>query len=157
MSNRKFTEPRFFENYLLAQLAIVSHQFSADFRDVLRENGMSRSKWRVLSNLYDVSGMYIGELVITALLEQSHITKLTDQLAEEGLVEKAIDDADRRKVIVRITPTGKKVIAPLLEEAKKHEAKVLGDLDPEDAARLKSIMRKLVAPHISKVQRRRSD
>jgi len=139
---------RFVENYLLFQLAIVSHNFSQEFHGFLRERGMPKAQWRILINLVDRPGLFISELTNNTLLEQSHVTKVVDQLNRDGLVEKNTDAADRRKVSVRITRKGKDIILPLIEEAKKHEAKSLQKLDPEDADLLKRLLAQLAKPHV---------
>jgi DNA-binding MarR family transcriptional regulator len=142
---------RFIDNYLLFQLAIVSHNFSSEFHEFLRGKGMSLTPWRILINLIDSPGLHISELAKNTLLEQSHVTKTTDRLCNDGLVKKLIDEADRRRVIVSITNKGREKVEPLIEEAKKHEAEKLAQLNPDDAKQLKAILTTLAQPHIAKL------
>lgn len=146
------SDNHFIDNYLLFQLAIVSHNFSTEFYEYLRTHGMSASKWRILLNLEGRPGMYVTQLAKNTLLEQSHVTKLTDQLCEEKLTKKRISDLDRRRVLVQITKRGEAVVAPLIKAAKKHERELLNKLDPGDAKKLKSILAKLVEPHLRSVR-----
>ena len=44
------------------------------------------------------------------------MTMMIDNLAEEGLVERARDEQDRRKVIVRLTDKGRRIRADFLEQ-----------------------------------------
>ena len=135
---------KFVENYLLFQLAFISHMFSAEFYEHLRMEGMRPARWRILVNLMDSDGMFVNDLVHKTLFEQSNVTKLTDQLCEEGLVEKRTCEADRRRVKVYITAKGRSIIAPLVDAAKKHEEKVLSSLEPTDRDRFKNTLKQFV-------------
>lgn len=139
----------FVNDYLLFQLAVVSNNFSLEFHEYLRSKNMSRTMWRILINLVDRPGLYLTDLAKNTLLEQSHVTKVTDQMCKQGLVEKINDVADRRRVNVRITKKGKTTILPLIAEAKKHEEKKLSQLHPDDAKQLKAILSTLAKPHIA--------
>ena len=141
---------RFVDRYLLFQLAAVSHSCSAEFYDHLKKYGLSGPKWRILLNVVHGPGMYISELATYCLLEQSHVTKLTDQLCQEKLTEKRVSNADRRRVRVHITERGRTTVLPLIEAAKIHEEKVLSRLSPSDAKRLKAILAILVDQHFKK-------
>lgn len=138
----------FVNNYLLFQLAVVSHNFSQEFHDILRSKNISRTMWRILINLVDRPGLYITDLSKNTLLEQSHVTKATDQMCKQDLLEKIPDTADRRRVIVRITKKGQELIMPLIEEAKSHEQMKLAQLNPKDAEQLKTLLATLAKPHV---------
>lgn len=142
----------FVNNYLLFQLAVVSHNFSLEFHDILRNKNVSRTMWRILINLVDRPGLYITDLSKNTLLEQSHVTKATDQMCKQGLLEKIPDTADRRRVVVRITKKGQEMILPLIEEAKHHEEMKLSQLNPDDAKQLKSLLATLAKPLVVKAQ-----
>ncbi|MEE9272714.1 MAG: MarR family transcriptional regulator [Robiginitomaculum sp.] len=143
---------RFIDNYLLFQLALASHTFSEEFYGQLRAAGVSPAKWRILINLVDCPGMYLTRLAKYALYEQSRTTKLVDQLVGEKLVERRIDQKDRRRVSVHITATGRGLIEPLIEKAKLHEDDVLSSLNASDRKRLKSILTKLAKRHSEDMQ-----
>jgi DNA-binding MarR family transcriptional regulator len=59
-----------------------------------------------------------------------NVTGLTDQLVGEGLVERAHDAEDRRALIVKLTPAGRK---QFLRMAQAHEAWLVELLDGFDA------------------------
>ena len=146
---------RFVDSYLLFQLAVVSHTFSAEFYEQLKQYGLSPPKWRILLNLVDGPGMFVNELAAYTLLEQSHVTKLVDGLCQEKLTERFQSETDRRRVRVQITERGRTMMFPLIEAAKIHEAKVLGELAPSDARRLKAILDTLVERHFQRPDRAR--
>ena len=123
---------RFVDDYLLFQLAILSHTFSSEFYAFLKTRGMTPSRWRVLLNLSGCPGMYITQLAQHACYEQSRVTRIVDQLVSDGLVERIEGQSDRRRVRVRITDRGEQVLEPLIEAARVHEKQVLSSLADED-------------------------
>lgn len=137
------TEGKFRENYLLFQLAFLSHNFSTEFHAFLRENGVSPSQWRVLVNVMESPGIRVTTLAKKTLFEQSRVTKLVDQLCLEGLILKTSGKKDRRLVILNITRKGEMLLLPLIEEAKQHETSILKRLEEADAIQLKKILSKL--------------
>jgi len=143
----------FRENYLLFQLAFISHQFSEEFYDYLRDQGISPAKWRILVNIMEQPGIRITRLARNALYEQSRVTKIADQLCLDGLVVKSTGQSDRRRVHLNLTKKGQKTLTPLMVRAKQHEAKLLSELDPSDAKHLKEILTKLIKPHLKEVNK----
>lgn len=140
-------EEKFRENYLLFQLAFLSHKFSTEFHAFLREKGVSPSKWRVLVNVMEAPGIRLTDLAKKTMFEQSRVTKLVDQLCLEGYVLKTSGKKDRRLVNLNITRNGEKMLLPLISQAKQHETQILDQLDEVDAQQLKKILSKLTKTH----------
>lgn len=141
-------DSKFRENYLLFQLAFLSNKFSSEFYGFLKEEGVSPSQWRVLVNVMEYPGIRVTTLADKTLFQQSRVTKLVDQLCLDGLILKTTGKNDRRQVNLTLTRQGKSVLAPLIEQAKHHEAQLLGQLDAEDAEQLKKILAKLTKSHL---------
>jgi DNA-binding MarR family transcriptional regulator len=66
-------------------------------------------------------------------------------MAREGLVRASDDPADRRRTLVRIAPRGRARVAALLGTAKTHEAKRLASYAPSEVAKLKRLLKDLIA------------
>ncbi|MEQ8698404.1 MAG: MarR family transcriptional regulator [Bauldia litoralis] len=127
--------------YLLAR---ASHIISAEFYDNLRRRGVPVRRWRLLGLLWDSDGMTIGELSEGILVEQSSTTRLVDRAVAEGLVRKATDAGDKRKVVVTITDKGREHIADLVDEAQRVNAALAEDFDPQKTAALMAALRDLI-------------
>jgi DNA-binding MarR family transcriptional regulator len=69
----------------------------------------------------------IGELARRMLIKHHSCVGLVDRLVENGLVERTRNSADRRQIIVRLTPKGERVLRRLYE----HHARELKALAPE--------------------------
>lgn len=138
---------RFIDDYLLYLLARASDEVSAEFHERLRKHGLQVAEWRVLATLSDGDGMRLGDLAAAALQRQPTMTKIIDRMERAGLVERRAGTDDRRQVRIHITPTGRRRVAAALKDAKSHEAEVLSRYGTEESARLKYLLRSLIAQH----------
>jgi DNA-binding MarR family transcriptional regulator len=62
--------------------------------------------WRVLTLLADGKGHPMTDVADHAMLPPGSLTKLVDQLAEDNLVYRRIDPADRRRIRAFLTRRG---------------------------------------------------
>ncbi len=68
------------------------------------------------------------------------MTMMIDNLAEEGLVERARDEHDRRKVIVRLTDKGHRIREEFLEQRNQIAGQMFAKLSKDDEQELMSLM-----------------
>ncbi len=134
----------FVDGYLLYLLAAASHALSSQFHTEVKAQGVKVQTWRVLACLIDRPGLMLTELAQFVLLEQSHLTKIIDQLQISGLVDKQHDTTDRRKIKIYITDRGRELVAPLITTAKSHEREATEILTRAEEKNLKAILHKLI-------------
>lgn len=139
------SERAFVDNYLLYLLAAVSHQASGQFHSHVRGQGLRVPEWRVLATLHDTDGAMVTTLARISLLEQSHLTKIIDQMAARGLVTRRADPVDARRVRVFLTDEGRALATRLVSDAQAHEAEILGLLSDAEAAAVKPVLKALLA------------
>ena len=87
-----------------------------------------------------------GRLVRETLVTSGTMTNRVDRLAARGYVERSPDPADRRGVLVRLTPAGKAAVDAAFEELLAAENALLADLPDADRDRLAALLRTLLAP-----------
>lgn len=87
-----------------------------------------------------------GTLVTQTLVTSGTMTNRIDRLAARGLVERRPAPADRRGVLVRLTPAGLTRVDAALEDLLRVERELLGDLPEADRETLAGLLRTLVAP-----------
>ncbi|WP_338895623.1 MarR family transcriptional regulator [Streptomyces sp. TG1A-60] len=75
-------------------------------QSVLDEFDCSIEAWRVLDLLSDGDGHIMTALADHAFVPAPTLTKLIDQLVDQNLVFRRVDPADRRRVLVQLTPRG---------------------------------------------------
>ncbi len=134
---------RFVDDYLLYQLASASHRLSSEFHAYVKSRGVKIYVWRVLACLVDQPGLMLTRLSALVLIEQSRLTKITDQMVGEGLVSKRADPTDRRKTMLYVTEKGAQTARPLIAQAKEHEEKSLRVLTAQERKSLKRVLKKL--------------
>ncbi len=127
----------FVSSYLLYLLASSSEAASRQFHARVRALNLRVPEWRALACLYDNDGMMITQLARFALMEQSRMTRIIDQMDARGLVTRKSDKKDGRRVRVYLTDAGRELSHDLVAEAKTHEDNLLSALRPEEAARIK--------------------
>lgn len=137
-------EPPFVSRYLLYLLAASSEKASAQFHAHVREQGLRPPEWRVLACLVDNDGLMLTRLAQLSLMEQSRMTRIVDQMDARGLVRRAADDGDKRRVRVRLTEAGRDVATRLVADAQAHEERLLSALADTDAARVKTVLKTLL-------------
>ncbi|MEO0389778.1 MAG: MarR family transcriptional regulator [Pseudomonadota bacterium] len=134
----------FVDGYLLYLLAAASERASRQFHAQIRKRGVRVPDWRVLATLVDRDGMILTELAVIALLEQSRMTRVIDQMETRGLVRRQTDEADRRRVNISLTEPGRALARDLVAEARAHEFRVLSALTGTDAARIKPVLQTML-------------
>lgn len=134
----------FVSSYLLYLLAAASEGASAEFHAKVRDQGLRVPEWRVLAILVEQDGAMITRLAKFALMEQSRLTRIIDQMIDKGFVRRAADKDDGRRVRIWLTGEGRRRAEALVDEARGHEADILASLPAAEAARLKPALRSLI-------------
>ena len=65
----------------------------------------------------------------------------------QGWVLRSDAEHDKRQSLVRLTPVGRQKVRGLLRQAQQHEARVMADFGPGEAAQLKATLQRLIAQH----------
>lgn len=110
--------------YLIAKLHRFSH---GELESRLHEHGSSVEQWRVLERLAGRDGCSMGELAGDVLMNHPALTKMTDRMVSNGLVHRAPDPADQRRVLVYVTDRGA-VLADRLRPIVAAHEEALGQL-----------------------------
>lgn len=134
----------FYEEYLPYLLSRAGHQVASGFHQQLRRHGLTMLEWRVLAALSSRSAWTIGELADVSLAKQPTISKLIDRLEVQRLVTRHGDPEDARRVLIRLTPTGRETLAPVLQDAAAFNLSLLADYPPEALSELKQLLRRLI-------------
>jgi DNA-binding MarR family transcriptional regulator len=134
---------RFVDGYLGYLLGQANHAVYKDFDAQVRAAGLSSIEWRVLATLHDAEPLTVSQLALEVLSKQPTVTKLVQRMAEQGWVELLADPADQRRTLVRASTAGRRMVRPLLEKARAHEAASLRMLAAPEQAALKRLLAKL--------------
>ncbi len=118
-------------------------------RQAFTEHGIESWEFDVLSALrrsgppYELSP---GRLLRETLVTSGTMTNRVDRLVGRGYVERYPDPADRRGVIVRLTPEGKTAVDGAFEALLEAEQLLLADLPAREQKKLAGLLRTLLSP-----------
>ncbi len=143
MSAARVGGPRFVEGYLGYLLGQANHALYKEFDSHVRAAGLSSIEWRVLATLHDSPPQTVSQLALEVLSKQPTVTKLVQRMVDQGWVELLADPMDQRRTLVAATAAGRKLVRPLLEQARSHEAEMLRALASSEQAALKRLLAKL--------------
>lgn len=89
------------------------------------------------------SGLRMSELSRRMMVTGGNITALTEQLAQENLVERVVDAEDRRVTTVKLTRIGRKRFAEMARAHEQWIGELTAQLDARDVAALFDLLGKL--------------
>ncbi len=101
---------------MLARLIKLVHKLFCDHgNQLMREYGISHPEYNVLMMLDgSEQGLSPSEISEAASEKSSNVTRLIDQLLAKGLVSREPSEADRRKLVVRLSADGERLIEQVM-------------------------------------------
>ena len=137
---------RFVDGYLGYLLGQANHALYKAFDGQVRAAGLTSIEWRVLATLHDGEPLTISQLAQDVLSKQPTMTKLVQRMAHQRWVDLQADPADQRRTLVAATALGKRLVRPLVVQARLHEARMLRSLGATDKVALRRLREKLSHP-----------
>jgi MarR family transcriptional regulator, organic hydroperoxide resistance regulator len=93
---------------VVAALQRATHATIHALHSRLEPLGLSAAEQNVLAAMADGQAHAVGELSATTGTKRSTLTSVLDRLERRGDIERAVDYADRRSVLISLTPTGRR-------------------------------------------------
>jgi DNA-binding MarR family transcriptional regulator len=137
---------RFVDNYLGYLLGQANHALYKDFDTQVRAAGLTSIEWRVLATLHDSEPLTVSQLAQEVLSKQPTVTKLVKRMVEQDWLALQADPADQRRTLVVATVSGRRLVKPLVQQAKAHEARTLRLLGAAERQALRRLLEKLRQP-----------
>lgn len=124
---------KLFEERLCSKFGTLSGRHLKLMQPICMDRyGLNQPAFRVLSNLARLAPVSASELGQHTSLEPDKITRATNSLVELGLVSREVDDADRRRLVLRMTARGNQVYSELSEVSVEYEKALLSNLTQEE-------------------------
>ena len=98
-------------------------------------SGVSAAQIFVLQQLGE-GQLSLNQLASRTMTDRSSVADVVDRLADQGLVDRDVDPSDRRRASVRITPSGRRLLARTPEAPATTLIAALRALSPRDRATL---------------------
>jgi len=113
---------------------IFMHNVVDDGRSIMPDLKLSHIK--AMAAFQDKSCFSMKELANNIGVKLTNMTMMVDNLIKDGMVVRDRDASDRRKVLVRLTPKGKKIRDKFLAQRRKGARTIFADLDERDKKEL---------------------
>lgn len=88
-------------------------------------------------------GLKMNELSRRLMVTGGNVTGITDQLEAEGMVQRVPVEGDRRALLIRLTPAGRKAFADMAHEHESWIAGALGGLSHREVDSLYKLLGKV--------------
>ncbi|MER6972540.1 MarR family transcriptional regulator [Nocardioides sp. NPDC000445] len=137
---------------IFSRLSRLSRHLDLARRDAFSGSGIESWEFDVLAALRRAGDPYElspGRLLRETLVTSGTMTNRVDRLASRGLVERLPDPADRRGVLVRLTPDGKATVDSAFEALLAAEREFLDGLSDDQQSQLTDLLRRLLVPFSS--------
>jgi DNA-binding MarR family transcriptional regulator len=128
----------------LGYLVRKTHQaFVTRLEERLAGQGISSSTWSFLRRLWDEDGLTQKELADALGLTPSTAVSAIDNLERQGLVERRLNDTDRRKRHIFLSPTARNLVGTLRHQATAVNELAVTDLTPRESHELMRLLHKV--------------
>lgn len=109
-------------------------------------SGLTVTQFGVLESLYHIGPLCQGELAKKLLRSGGNLTLVVDNLEKAGYVVRERDPADRRFVVVKLTPQGTDFIAALFPKVVANVSRELNRLSSTELLDLGRLCKKVGLP-----------
>ncbi len=126
--------------YLAFLLASAQRNMRIGLSQSIGSEDFSEEQWRILYVLSDKQGHPMGELAERVLMNGPAMSKNMDKLVSRGMVFRAVDTQDSRKVLAYITDLGLRSLERLRKRVDSHHGSIEEALGPRKTKQLKKLL-----------------
>ena len=130
--------------YLAYLLASANRRMHLGLAQSIAAEEVTEEHWRILQVLSDEKGRNMGELAELVLLNHPALTKNIDKLVSRGLVQRAADAQDSRRVLVYISDLGLETVARLKKHVDAHHDDITDTLGARKTEQLKRLLESFI-------------
>jgi DNA-binding MarR family transcriptional regulator len=128
----------------LGYLVKRAHSMMLDIMEpVFEARGFTFIQYVIMSWLRDGIAVNPKDICVLYRHDSGALTRVIDQLADRGLVERVRRDRDRRKVELQLTPAGRETIESLVPLVVEKLNAALEEFSSEEAKELQRLLIKL--------------
>lgn len=116
---------------LVVLLRYCENKVQQRLQPLLERANLSAEHWRIMALLQGQPGLGAGSIADGAVLPSASVTRHVDKLVQRGLVVRRIDTADKRRVVLVLSPSGLQIATQLLAEEHAVEDTIAAGLGAE--------------------------
>ena len=129
---------------LIHLISGVNRQLEQLVEARLKPTGIPIEQYRVLSALNQHSGLPMGELASTVFVDAPTLTKIVDRMVANAHVYRAPDPADRRRVLIFMSETGRKLFDEIHTILESTKTGLIDQFDRREAGHLRSLLENIL-------------
>jgi DNA-binding MarR family transcriptional regulator len=111
----------------------------------MERHGLAVNEWRALVVLNEHEPLSATGIVDRSSMDKVSVSRAVATLEKRGLMERHVDPADRRRVLLRLTRAGRALVDDIVPLVTEVERDMLSVLTPEERTTLESLMEKVAA------------
>lgn len=132
------------QRYFPYRLAILAEQVSLAVAEVYaRRFDMTRQEWRVLAVLGGSGESSASQIGQVTTLDKMQVSRAMQALEARGIIRRSLAAGDRRRRIITLSATGRKLYREIVPLALARETQLLAGLDAHELTTLDRIMAKI--------------
>jgi DNA-binding MarR family transcriptional regulator len=124
-------------------LAGVGREATARVRRAMRPLGLGAQQFLVLKQLQVLGQTSQAELADALAIDPSNLAAIAADLCDRDLVARTRHEVDRRRYVLRLSPTGEQLLTRTEGAIAAAEADLLAPLDHEQREQLYTLLRRL--------------
>ncbi|MQX35582.1 MarR family winged helix-turn-helix transcriptional regulator [Roseospira navarrensis] len=105
--------------------------------------GLTAAEWRTLAVLHDYEPLSAKEIVARSSMDKVNVSRAVAGLQRAKLLDRHVDPTDRRRVLLRVTPQGRKVLRALVPRVLEVEARLLEGFTDAERDTLIALMQRV--------------
>jgi homoprotocatechuate degradation regulator HpaR len=114
------------------------------FRHLSAALGLTEQQWRVIRALSEVDCLEIIALSARCRLHAASLSRILPRLNKIGLIARRSDAADHRRVIVSLTPRGRRMLEQVIPESARIYQQIARDVGPERLDQVYALLEEFV-------------
>lgn len=132
------------DSFLPYRLSVLSNRISQSIARLYAERfGISITEWRVIAVLGRYSGLSANQVAERTAMDKVAVSRTLARLVERGLIVRSTDDDDRRRSVLVLSASGKRIHTQIAPLALEMEHKLLAGFDKEERRLLDRLLGKL--------------
>jgi DNA-binding MarR family transcriptional regulator len=132
------------ERFLPYRLSVLSNRISDAVARAYRERfGLGVTEWRVMAVLGRYPGLSAGAVAQRTAMDKVAVSRAVARLLERGLLARDTHGDDRRRSVLTLSSTGRRVHDQVVPLALAYERELLAPLDPAERVALARLLSRL--------------
>ena len=132
------------ERFTPYRLSVLSNTVSRAIARIYAERfDLTIPEWRVMAQLGRHGRLSASDIVGLTAMDKVRVSRAVARLVASGRVAAVTDEADRRRQLLTLAATGRRIYREIVPLALEREARLLDVLDPEERLALDRLLAKL--------------